>query len=105
MIYTYLTSKNAIKQIINEVNYHAISFDDAAKIVKACAPYCDEKTADGFIKWLQSWYNTTIPKSVTTMYIDGFGNRKSKCPNCNKTIIKCEHPRFCGGCGQAVYWE
>lgn len=49
----FFANKDAIKRIINAVNYHALSFDDAAKIIEICAPYCDVKSADGFIMWLK----------------------------------------------------
>lgn len=43
--------------------------------------------------------------SVTTDYVDGFGNRTSHCPSCKSRLIWGSNKNYCGDCGQKVTWE
>jgi hypothetical protein len=41
------------ESILNSVNCHAISLEDASKIIAICACACDVMSPSGFIRWLK----------------------------------------------------
>ena len=41
------------ESIINSVNCHAISLEDASRIIAICACACDVMSSSGFIHWLK----------------------------------------------------
>ena len=43
--------------------------------------------------------------SITTDYVDGFGNQTSHCPSCNSRLTWQSNMHYCGECGQPVLWE
>lgn len=43
--------------------------------------------------------------SITTDYVDGFGNRTSHCPSCNSRLVWHHNKNYCGECGRQVKWE
>lgn len=45
------------ESILNSVNCHAISLEDASRIIAICACACDVMSPSGFIHWLKERFN------------------------------------------------
>ena len=105
----FLENKDVVERIIDSVNNHIMSFDDVAKIIEACSPYCDEKTVDGFIMWFQSWWRAKMPKKVVE------DKNGVYCPDCHEMLAEGygdaivlygeKQQRFCPNCGRMVEWD
>ena len=53
MVQGFLTDIPSSESILNSVNCHAISLEDASKIIAICAYACDLMSSSGFISWLK----------------------------------------------------
>lgn len=53
MLQGFLTDIPSSESILNSVNCHAISLEDASKIIAICAYVCDLISPSGFISWLK----------------------------------------------------
>ena len=53
MLQGFLTDTPSSESILNSVNCHAISLEDASKIIAICAYVCDLISPSGFISWLK----------------------------------------------------
>ena len=53
MLQGFLTDIPSSESILNSVNCHAISLEDASKIIAICAYACDVMSPSGFIRWLK----------------------------------------------------
>lgn len=48
------------ESILNSVNCHAISLEDASRIIAICAYACDVMSPSGFIGWLKERFNQDL---------------------------------------------
>lgn len=53
MLQGFLADIPSSESILNSVNCHAISLEDASKIIAICAYVCDLISPSGFISWLK----------------------------------------------------
>lgn len=48
------------ESILNSVNCHAISLEDASRIIAICASACDAMSPSGFIRWLKERFKQDL---------------------------------------------
>lgn len=53
----FLADIPSSESILNSVNCHAISLEDASRIIGICACACDVMSPSGFIHWLKERFN------------------------------------------------
>lgn len=46
-----------MNRITSTVNNHVLSLSDACLLVESLAPYCDDRTVDGFLQWVRRMWN------------------------------------------------
>lgn len=53
LLRAFVMDMESSNSIINTVNIHNMSFDDASRILMLCGPACDLLSPKGFIRWLK----------------------------------------------------
>ena len=57
MLQGFLADIPSSESILNSVNCHAISLEDASHIIAICSYACDVMSPSGFIHWLKERFN------------------------------------------------